>query len=124
MNGISAESIVNQIADEGKNAKGWMKFLGVITIISGIGYALTIVGILVAWIPIWMGILLLQAGNKVDEATIRNNPTALVEMMAKIRVFFTIQAILLIVSIAGIIFLFLVAGISIFSLGSLINSIY
>lgn len=120
MNGISAESIVNQIADEGKNAKGWMKFLGVITIISGIGYALTIVGILVAWIPIWMGILLLQAGNKVDEATIRNNPTALVEMMAKIRVFFTIQAILLIVSIAGIIFLFLVAGISIFSLGSLI----
>lgn len=123
MNGISTDSIVNQIAIEGRNAKGWMKFLGVITIIIGILYALTIVGILVAWIPIWMGILLLQAGNKIDEATIHNNPTALVEMMAKIRVYFTIQGILLLISVAGVIFL-LVAGISIssiiFSKGSLL----
>lgn len=120
MNGIDSEGIIRQIATEGMNAKGWMKFLGVISIILGVLYAITIVGILVAWIPIWMGVLLFQAGNKVDEATIRNNPAALVEMMAKIRVFFTILGILLLIEVAGIIFLLLVGGIGILSIGSLL----
>jgi hypothetical protein len=44
-------------------AKGWLKFLGILSIIGGVFQALTIVGIIYAWIPIWSGVLLHQAGS-------------------------------------------------------------
>jgi hypothetical protein len=36
-------------------ARGWLKFLGVLSFIGGIFQALSIVGIVIAWLPIWMG---------------------------------------------------------------------
>ena len=39
-------------------ARGWMKFLGIVMVIAGIFTAITIVGIIIAWLPIWLGVLL------------------------------------------------------------------
>jgi len=36
-----------------KDMNGWIKFLGIAAIILGGLYALTIVGIIIAWMPIW-----------------------------------------------------------------------
>jgi hypothetical protein len=47
-------------------ARGWLKFLGVLSIMSGVGQALSLVGILVAWLPIWMGVLMFQAGSNIE----------------------------------------------------------
>ena len=47
-------------------ARGWLKFLGVLSIISGVGTALSIVGIIFAWLPIWMGVLMFQAGSSIE----------------------------------------------------------
>ena len=47
------------------NAKGWMKFVGVLSIIYGVLVALSIIGILIAWLPIWIGILLFQSASAV-----------------------------------------------------------
>ena len=53
-----------------KNAKamtGWMKFIGIMTIIGGCFQALTIFGLVIAWLPIWMGVVLTKAGSKAGE---------------------------------------------------------
>ncbi|MFO7651171.1 MAG: DUF5362 family protein, partial [bacterium] len=43
---------------------GWLKFFGIVTIIAGALNALSLVGILWAWLPIWLGVLLVQAGSR------------------------------------------------------------
>jgi len=42
-------------------AKGWIKFLGLVYFISGIIACLTIFGAVTGWIPVWIGHLLMKA---------------------------------------------------------------
>jgi hypothetical protein len=92
--------ILNQIQQVSNNMTGWLKFLGIMNIISGALTALSLWGIIIAWLPIWLGILLLQAGNKISTARFGNNKRELVQMMDKLRLYFIIQGVLIIVSIA------------------------
>lgn len=92
--------ILNQLQNIGGNMTGWLKFIGIVLIIMGALVALSIVGIIIAWLPIWLGILLLQAGNKADSANMTKNPAELVLMMDKLRLFFVIYGVLIIVYIA------------------------
>ena len=46
------------------DAAGWMKFLGTLSIIYGVLTALTIIGLLIAWLPIWLGVLLRRAAEE------------------------------------------------------------
>jgi hypothetical protein len=52
------------------DAAGWMKLLAVFSIISGILAALTIIGLIFAWLPIWIGVLLMRAAND-SQAAVR-----------------------------------------------------
>ena len=49
-------------------AKRWIKFLGGVLFALGVAYALTIVGLVVAWLLLWLGVLLWQAGAELDRA--------------------------------------------------------
>jgi hypothetical protein len=46
------------------DAAGWMKFLGTLSIIYGVLIALTIIGLVIAWLPIWLGVLLRRASDE------------------------------------------------------------
>jgi hypothetical protein len=86
-----------------KNAKGmtgWMKFIGIMTIIGGALNALSIVGILWAWIPIWLGIVLTQAGSRAREYADKGDMASLEGMTGKLKSYFMLSGILIIVSIA------------------------
>jgi fatty acid desaturase len=50
--------LIKEIAQPIFEAKGWMKFLGVLMIICGVLTACTIIGIIFAWPPIWLGVVL------------------------------------------------------------------
>lgn len=50
-------------------AKRWIKFLGGVLFALGVAYALTIVGLVVAWVLLWLGVLLWQAGTELDRAS-------------------------------------------------------
>ena len=115
-----SEQVLNSIVYETRKVKGWLKFLGIVFIVSGGLQALTIVGILVAWLPIWMGVLLLQAGKFADSFLAEQNPSRLVEMFRKLRIYFVVQGILIIVSLALVILLifYLIIGISLFGIMS------
>jgi len=47
------------------NSRGWIKFAGVVSIIQGIMTFLSLWGIIICWLPIWMGSLLLKASNQI-----------------------------------------------------------
>ena len=90
---------LHDMAAVGEGMVGWLKFLGVVNIIMGVMVALSIIGIIVAWLPIWLGVLLFQAGNQITEARVTRNNFHLVEMMRKFKMYFMIQGILLLLSL-------------------------
>jgi hypothetical protein len=88
--------------------KGWMKFLGIMFIIQGVFTALSIVGILIAWLPIWLGILLNQSATSIERAQMSGDEAAMRMSLDKLRTFFAIQGVLMLIgiimAIIGVIF--------------------
>ena len=95
--------------------KGWLKLLGAAAIIAGGIQVLTVVGIIVAWLYIWVGILLWQAGERAEEATRTRNPAILEQYLQKIKTIVLIAGVLTLVSIVIAIF----SIIALFALGGL-----
>jgi hypothetical protein len=95
-------------------SKGWMKLVGVMMIVYGILVALTIVGIVVAWLPVWIGVLLFQGATAVEQAQASGEPEAMLRSMAKLKVYFTIMGILTLIGI-----ILLIAGVLLGTFGFL-----
>ena len=87
------------------NCTGWMKLLGVMSIIGGALQALTIFGIIIAWLPIWTGVLLFQSANAITEAYEGDNQAAMTRSLLKLKTYFIIMGVL---TLIGIIFAALV----------------
>jgi ABC-type Na+ efflux pump permease subunit len=86
-----------------KNAKsmtGWMKFIGIMTIIGGALNALSIVGLLWAWIPIWLGIVMVQAGSRAGEYADKGDMASLEGLTGRLKTYFTLSGIMLIIVLA------------------------
>ncbi len=100
---------MNPIAEKVKGMKGWVKFLGIVSIVGGALYALTIIGIIIAWLPIWMGVVLYQAGERADRYLASGDESVLVEFLGKLNTYFTIMGVLVLVSIGFSIIAILIA---------------
>ncbi|MGD9899319.1 MAG: DUF5362 family protein [Calditrichaceae bacterium] len=121
---ISAQDqtkLLNDLKISALNMSGWLKFVGIVTIIGGIIPALSIIGILIAWLPIWLGVLLWQAGSRASDAQLRNNPLELMIMLDKLRLYFVVQGILIIIIFGGLLIGLMALGFSLPSLFDLIN---
>ena len=111
-------------------ARGWLKLLGVLSIIGGVGQALSIVGILVAWLPIWMGILLYQAGSNIGNAGQFGDKFAFLRSMGNLKTVFVIMGVLSLVSIILALIMICLAvvlpllGVSLIPWNDVYNSIY
>lgn len=81
-------------------AKGWMKLVGVLMIVYGVIMVLTIVGIIIAWLPIWMGVLLFQSASNVEQAYQSGDQMALHTALSKLKTYFTIMGVM---SLLGVI---------------------
>jgi hypothetical protein len=71
-----------------------------VSIIGGALNALSIVGILWAWIPIWLGIIMVQAGSRAGEYADKGDTASLEGLTGRLKSFFTISGIVLIITIA------------------------
>ncbi len=80
-------------------AHGWLKFLGSLSIISGVMTALSVVGIIFAWLPIWMGVLMFQAGSSIDSAGQFGDRFALLRSLGNIKTYFVLQGVLTLIGI-------------------------
>ena len=91
------------------SGRKWIKFVGIGTIIIGVFAALTIVGILFAWLPIWIGVLLIRVANQTDIAYEMEDEAAMVESMKQLKTYFVINGVVQL--------LYLILGVSVFLLG-------
>lgn len=80
-------------------SKGWLKLLGVLSIVYGGFMALSIVGLLIAWLPIWMGVMLYQSSNLIDQAYTSGDETVLIESLGKLKTYFTITGVLALIGL-------------------------
>jgi len=87
------------IYESASKGNGWLKFFGVVNIIAGALQALTIVGIVVAWLPIWIGVVAMQASSFAERAAINKSEADLIQYHNKIRVLFQLIGILIIIGI-------------------------
>jgi hypothetical protein len=69
------------------------------SMISGGLAALTIVGLLFAWLYIWVGVLLWQAGDRATWAHMRRNPALLAEHLVRMKTVITICGVFVAVSL-------------------------
>lgn len=102
------EMLVREISQPLARAAGWMKFIGIMMVIYGAFMVISIVGILIAWLPIWIGIILIKSANKANNAYNIGYAPDLIESLRSLNTYFTIYGVLLILSIVlGVVFLIL-----------------
>ena len=89
-----------QVRANAKAMAGWAKFIGIMTIIGGCLQVLTIIGIVIAWLPIWMGVILTKAGTKAGEYADRGDVASLEGMTGQLKTYFIISGVMIIVSFA------------------------
>lgn len=79
--------------------KFWMQLIGVMMIIYGVLTALSIIGIVIAWIPIWGGVVLMQAAGAVHRAYNGGESNEATYAMGKLRTYFTIFGVLTLIGL-------------------------
>jgi hypothetical protein len=91
--------LIREVSYNLSRSSGWMKFLGVMMIVYGILIALSIVGIIFAWLPVWMGVLLYRAASLSKRATRAGEKLVLEKALQYVNNFFAISGILFIVTL-------------------------
>ena len=119
MNENPSEDLVKRLSVKAAGSAGWMKFLGVLSIIYGVLIIFSIWGILICWLPIWIGVILFKAAGDAEMAS-RGAPTQLEGFLEKINKYFLIQGILALIGlIVGLVFMFVFGVAAIMGLAGL-----
>ena len=88
---------------------GWMKFLGVFLIVYGVIVCISVIGIVIGWIPIWLGVLLCSSADRLAAVNERDSAEDAVESIEKLSLFFKISGIVTLVYV-GILVIGIVIG--------------
>lgn len=95
----------------------WLKILSITSWIIGIGLAITIIGLILAWLFIWMGVLLFQLANNAQNAHTYSDANALKNCFKQLKILAILWAILSII--------LLISNLpGVFFIDSLFNSFY
>lgn len=95
------QKVVREVSLPLFSSKGWIKFLGILMIIYGVFIAMTIVGIIIAWLPIWLGVLLNQTANRIEQAQVSGDILAMVRSQNSLSTYFTVYGVLALIGIIG-----------------------
>ncbi|MDP0495504.1 MAG: DUF5362 family protein [Verrucomicrobiota bacterium JB024] len=71
----------------------WLKFMAVLQFISGASAAMSLIGILYAWLPIWMGVVMWQAANRARDAVASGDLQTALAAQNKIKLLILIAGI-------------------------------
>ncbi|RFA37456.1 DUF5362 family protein [Alkalilimnicola ehrlichii] len=107
MNNTTEQTVARDVIEPIYRAKFWMQLIGVMMILSGVLTAITIVGLLVAWVPIWAGVMLMQAAGAVDRAYNRDDAREAMFAMTRLKTYFTIFGVLLLIYLVFFAFMML-----------------
>lgn len=78
----------------------WMKWLGVFLILIGVIYCITIIGLIIGWLPLWLGLLVYQSASRLQELEVTNDEASAVEVITKLATYFKVSGITVCVVVA------------------------
>jgi hypothetical protein len=97
-------------------SRKWMRLIGILAIIGGALQALTVVGLIVAWLPIWIGVLLTGAAKYLQLANETGDPIAAVSAMDKLRLYFKVLGVMavigLVLGLVGMVLAFMLPAVA------------
>jgi hypothetical protein len=104
--------VVSRVISPLDAAAGWMKLIGTVSIIYGVLTALTIIGLLIAWLPIWMGVLTRKAATQAQLAYTSGDEHAAIESTNSLRTIFKVQGIILLIGLImwGVMFIIMLVA--------------
>jgi hypothetical protein len=94
-NSPAVSNVMRPLSD----AAGWMKLLGTLSIIQGVLIALTIIGLVIAWLPIWMGILLNRAADQAKAAHATGDEGHAITATKSLQTIFKVYGVILMIVI-------------------------
>lgn len=115
-----SEEIVRRCASPLAAKSVWMRLLAVLAFIQAGFAALTIIGLIYAWIPAWLGVALWKGTDGIQNAVSSGDAEALEQGMAQLGTYFTIMGVIIIVSIVSVLLLFGFVGLA--GLGAILTS--
>jgi hypothetical protein len=107
------ENVEKEVVENCEDMNGWIKFLGIASIIWSVFFIIGTfgIGIIIAWAPIWIGIILMRAANSAREVGV-GNVESLGEMLGSFKTFFLLSGVAVIISVVFSIIWFIVIGIA------------
>ena len=82
-------------------SRHWMRLIGGMLIISGIAVTVTGIGVLVAWLPIWLGVILMKTAKTSNAAHVNGDQPMLELTLHRLRTAFTIMGVSLVLILSG-----------------------
>ncbi len=113
---MEERDLVRELSIPIHQAKGWLKLLGIVSIIYGVILIFPIFTIIICWLPIWLGVLLFKAGNQIDFAYSSGDKHNFINSLNNLKTYFIINGVLLLLGLIGILFAVLFAGGALLSL--------
>lgn len=101
-----AADLTRDLATILSSRAGWIKFAAVMSIISGVVFCLSLLGALVGWIPIWMGVVLFKVAGAAEKAAYFGRRDDLEEVLNRVGGFFKLNGIFIIASVGGLALLY------------------
>ena len=108
----AADETVRKIIRPIDESRGWMKLLAVVMIVQGVFLAITIIGLLIAWLPIWLGVLLWQSADSARKAREAGDEAIAVMSLTKLKTMITIYGVVALIGVAfwGLMVIFIVVA--------------
>lgn len=112
------QATIKQLAYPLYDARGWIKLLAVVMILNGVMLIFTIVGIIVCWLPIWLGVLLWSAAGETELAALSGDYSRLLTALQKLRLYFVINGVLMLITLLAVVGAVVFGGAMLALLGS------
>lgn len=91
--------ILRQLSQKALKMSTWLRILGYASIICGVLSIFLVIGLLFAWLFIWLGLTLIQAANRAKAAEHQQNAALLLQMMDRLHLYFAISVTTLIIAL-------------------------
>src|SRR5690625_4592337 len=91
--------LIKSVSSPLYGARGWIKLLAVVALIYGVLMATGIVGLIVAWLTMWLGALLWPRTRALEQASLAGDTERFLYAQKKIATWFTITGIVLLLQL-------------------------
>jgi len=96
---MEATPPTDSVAENIRATVPWLKLMGVVNVIGGALGALTIWGVVFAWLPIWLGVVLLRTAQQAEVWVRSGDPAGLADLTRRLRTCFFVASVAAVVGL-------------------------